>query len=141
MISDLIFKIQTVVQEILGEPLHIHAQDTCSELSRYVGYILLENILDIDAWIYKLEIPHDKVHDILITHNQDVWQAIDPTIWQFFPEEKTVLVATSNKKENLIKLIGKKYGTKNILESERLEVGDINQKGELLDTVKKIIKS
>ncbi len=101
MNKNLIKKIQKYIIRLL--PINLQNQpgtllaDSCSEISRLVaGWI---KVLDKSNQIFILKGIHvcgtKKTHDILaiITTKNQVY-IIDPTIWQFFPKAKSILIFT-----------------------------------------------
>ena len=87
-------------------------RDCCSELSRLVAswisdadqsnrHVILKgsNVCDTD-----------KSHDILASIKNDKVYLIDPTIWQFFPNESTILVGEYGSLDQAIAAATEKYG-------------------------------
>lgn len=103
MDQNLIKKIQRQIIQLLPTDLQNHPgillTDSCSEISRLVANWI--KILDKSSQIFIIKgvrvCGTKKAHDILavITVNNQVY-IIDPTIWQFFPQAKSILVFISN---------------------------------------------
>jgi len=99
MDQNLIKKIQRQIIQLLPTNLQkqpgILLTDSCSEVSRLVANWI--KILDKSSQIFIIKgisvCGTKKAHDILavITVNNQVY-IIDPTIWQFFPQAKSILV-------------------------------------------------
>jgi len=99
MDQKLIKKLQRQIIKLLPAGLQnqpsILLTDSCSELSRLVANRI--KILDKSSQIFIIKgirvCGTKKAHDILavITVNKEVY-IIDPTIWQFFPQAKSILV-------------------------------------------------
>jgi len=93
----------------------ILCNDCCSEVSRLVASWIQEIDKSSRLLILKGINVHgtQKSHDILavLTSNNDVY-IIDPTIWQFFPDKKSILLCMSNNLEEALKEIKEIYGGK-----------------------------
>jgi len=121
MISDMdeeiIQKIQERVVELLPKDnkslVGVLLSDCCSEISRLVaGWIR-----QVDKHSRLLILKGDNVcntlksHDILAVIDQNgTIYIIDPTVWQFFPEKKTILVSVNNGLGEALGKIKKIYG-------------------------------
>lgn len=116
MNNDLIVSIQKRILDLLPAELRkqpgIFLADSCSEVSRLVA-----------AWIKKIDDSSiitifkgnevcgtKKAHDVLVVQNGNIFYVIDPTIWQFFPEENSILISISVDLDGAIKSIQAKYG-------------------------------
>lgn len=88
--------------------------DSCSEASRLVASWITE--LDKTKTIYVLQGTRvcgtNRVHDLLaiVTTTKEKVYVIDPTIWQFFPRAKSILVCTTNNIAIAIHKIKAMYG-------------------------------
>jgi hypothetical protein len=131
--------LQKTTVQILRNPLDKHAKDNCSELSRYLGYIALEKDSSLNAFIFKIKLTGSFFHDILILNENELWFALDPTVWQLFPDEKSIIVCSGKNKKELMRLLKYRYKYESIFESEQLYQKDNYRKNKLLKTIKKNI--
>jgi UDP-N-acetylmuramoylalanine--D-glutamate ligase len=92
--------------------LDVLVQDGCSELSRLVGLWFLEKRKDIKASILKGERVFNKnqCHDVLMIEKEKEFYLIDPTIWQFFKNKKSIFIGSFKNKEDIFKGLKKEYG-------------------------------
>ncbi|NIA02548.1 MAG: hypothetical protein GWP15_04130, partial [Nitrospirae bacterium] len=86
---------------------------SCSELSRLVASWIKESEKNIHCFILKGDdvCGTQKSHDILVVidENNKIY-VIDPTIWQFFPDEKSILIGKFNSLNASIIATEEKYG-------------------------------
>ena len=100
MNNNLIKQVQRRVIKLLkkkDKPLYLLAEDNCSELSRLVGCWILEKIPDSKIFIAKGENVmnlKNKCHDIVLAENYNKVYIIDPTVWQFFKNKRSILIGT-----------------------------------------------
>lgn len=86
--------------------------DCCSELSRLV----VSWINDIDKTSHQVILKGDKVcdtnksHDMVANIQNGKIYLIDPTIWQFFPSEDSILIGEFNSIDEAIAAAVEKYG-------------------------------
>lgn len=116
-------------------------KDSCSEVTRLVAGWLLEEGLPYNFFIYKGEnvFGTNLSHDVLILSNNEETIIFDPTIWQFKPEAKSILIAIlTNKSEVIKKLIDTYEG--NWFLSERITKISEEEKEEFLDIIYKNAK-
>ena len=116
MNKKIIEKIQKKILELLPEGKHLEKAlllaDCCSELSCLVACWLNE----LDEFNYHIILKGDKVcntdksHDILASTQSDKVYLIDPTIWQFFPNENSILIGEYSTLNEAIAATTKKYG-------------------------------
>ncbi len=87
-------------------------KDCCSELSRLVASWISEADQSSRRVILKGNnvCDTDKSHDILASIKNDKVYLIDPTIWQFFPNESTILVGEYGSLDQAIAAATEKYG-------------------------------
>ena len=87
--------------------------DSCSELSRLAaGWIKSSDASNHVVILKGTNIcDTQKAHDILavLTIDQQVF-VIDPTVWQFFPQEKSILVFMTSSIESALNMAAAKYG-------------------------------
>lgn len=90
-------------------------QDSCSEASRLVGGWLQRMSPDDKFFILKTEkvLGTNRAHDILAVEDKHgaIW-IIDPTVWQFFPNRKDILICKAKNLNQAIQTIQKMYGCK-----------------------------
>lgn len=72
--------------------LFVSSKDCCSEMARVVGYSILKENKDAEAYILKGKLFKDLEHDILAVVTDDSITLIDPTIWQIFQKRKNIFV-------------------------------------------------
>lgn len=115
--------------------------DSCSEVARLVaGWI---KIFDKSNSIFILKginvCNTKKAHDMLavITADKQIY-VIDPTIWQFFPKEKSILLFLSKNIDITINKIKKKYGGQWSISEEFIRM-DKNEEKKYLNIIAKNI--
>lgn len=93
----------------------LFCRDSCSEMSRLVA----SWVQDIDKTTHLSILKgvnvcgSKKSHDILaVTDSNNNVYMIDPTIWQFFPDEKSILIGKYTSIDEAIIAVSKKYGGK-----------------------------
>jgi hypothetical protein len=74
-------------------PLYVLTQDSCSEISRLLGQWLYKKFPRAKIYIYKGKV-RGRAHDVLIVEANHV-SVIDPTVWQFFKNKKSILIAAA----------------------------------------------
>ncbi len=146
MNKDIIKKIQKQIIQLLpvgqrNQP-GILLADSCSEISRLVaGWI---KILDKSNRILIIKginvCGTQKAHDVLavITVNNQVY-IIDPTIWQFFPQLKSILVFILDNINIALDKIKAMYGGQ-WLKSEEFIQMDKNEEKKYLDIISQNIR-
>ena len=146
MNKDIIKKIQKQVIRLL--PISHHDQpgillaDSCSEVSRLVaGWIKTLDKSDRVLIMKGVNVRDtQKAHDILavIAADNQVY-IIDPTIWQFFPLAKSILVFTSNNIEVALDKIKVIYGGQWLKSEEFIQL-DKNEEKKYLDIISQNIR-
>ena len=141
MDQNLIKKIQRQIIQLLPTDLQnqpgILLTDSCSEVSRLVANWI--KILDKSSQIFIIKGIHvcgtKKAHDIIavITINNQVY-IIDPTIWQFFPQAKSILVFISDDINIALDKIKTMYGGQ-WSKNEKFIQLDKNEEKKYLDIV------
>jgi hypothetical protein len=95
--------------------------DSCSEMARLVAGWIMETDKSNRIFILKIfnVFGTKKAHDIfaVITAGGRVY-IIDPTVWQFFPLAKTILMFTAPDIDGAIDKIKKLYGGKKVTKEE-----------------------
>lgn len=89
--------------------LYMLTKDSCSEISRYIWVKILEKYWNkFQTFIIKGTIKINKkniIHDVLGFHLNNKIFIIDPTIWQFYPKKRNIVILESE--ENINKTITK----------------------------------
>jgi len=112
-----IVKIQNQIIQLLPPNRQKHPgvlfTDSCSEVARLAASWIRK---ELDKTNRILILKGDKVcgtkksHDILAVLSNNKVYVIDPTIWQFFPKEKSILVFQQESIDAAINKIKDKYG-------------------------------
>jgi len=84
--------------------------DTCSEVSRMLGQWLLKKLPKADMYIAKGKIGK-RFHDLLLVHDKEVY-ILDPTVWQFFKNKKTILIKKTKTVNDALSALVSIYGGK-----------------------------
>jgi len=138
-------EIQKKILELLPEEKRWEKRfllgDCCSELSRLVASWINENNKYDHQVILKGDdvCKTNKSHDIVASIKNGKVYLIDPTIWQFFPDENSIFVGEYCTLGEAIDAAAKKYGGY-WQKSEDLEEISSEEKNKLLGIVKKNIK-
>lgn len=117
-----------------NKPLHFLSQDSCSELSRLFACWVIKKYPTSNVFILKGEgvlNNSEKSHDIILIDNSFL---IDPSIWQFFKNKRSLLVGQVENLEVALKLAKKIYGGKWKV-SEKISKGTLKE----VEKLKKII--
>lgn len=96
------------------EPLYMMAIDNCSEVSRLVGCWIFEKLPRVRIYILKGKNVQNtkRCHDILAVEYNENIDLIDPTVWQFFKNKKSIFIKTINNLTNSLFEAKKIYGGK-----------------------------
>lgn len=141
MNKEYINKIQTKILELIPKDKQsqkgVLFGDSCSELSRLVGVWIKEDDSSVEVYILKGEnvCNTKKSHDIIALDNSERIYLIDPTVWQFFPGEKSILVNSYETLDEAVKNATKKYSGKWKI-SEKLDNITLKRKEEWLRIIK-----
>jgi hypothetical protein len=95
-------------------------------MSRLVGYWMIDKNRKLEAFIIKGTLVRKKQHDILVTKEDGLFSVIDPTIWQFFKNKRTIFLGNFNTIEEVYNFAKKFYGGKWVF-SEKLNLIDSKQ--------------
>jgi len=87
---------------ISSKPLWVVSEFCCSEMSRYVGYHVLNDLQSGKAYILKGNISKSLSHDVLLVEAEGKFTLIDPAIWQFFKNKKSIFVGDYRDLESAI---------------------------------------
>ena len=135
-----IIETQNRILDLAPNRSGIYLKYCCSELSRL-----------IIRWFYSYDKTYrfyiskgtdvmsgQMAHDILIIKKNDTYSIIDPTIWQFFPDAKSILVYNGDDLEKGIDNIKRKYKCNWVL-GEQEEIPDDKTAKEYTKIIKCII--
>ena len=92
------------------KPLSVASNFCCSEMARYIGYKILNEIPDTKAYVLKGVISKDLSHDILSISLDDKFTILDPAVWQFFKDRENIVMDLCDSVEGSIKSAEKIYG-------------------------------
>lgn len=104
-------------------PLYLLTHDNCSEVSRFFGCQLLKEMKNIEIYVLKGENilnRKNKAHDILAIKDAGGICLIDPTVWQFFKNKRSIFIGLSKNIDDALNLSKKTYKGKWKV-SEKLE--------------------
>jgi hypothetical protein len=105
--------------------------DSCSEVARLVaGWIKASNKTNCVSIIKGIKVRGtQKAHDILaVTTVSGQTYIIDPTIWQFFPKAKSILLFVSDSMDSALDKIKTKYGGRWLISESSVQVSKNNEK-------------
>lgn len=130
-------KIVALLRRDNNKPLRITSVDNCSEVARLVGCWIFEKLPQVKIHVLKgKNVKNTKRnHDILAIEQNGNIDLIDPTVWQFFKNKKSIYLKTKDNLANSLFEATKIYGGKWKI-SEEITVGNY-KKNEL----KKIVAS
>ena len=89
-------------------PLCVLTQDSCSEISRLFGQWLHEKLPKAKIYIYKGKF-RGRLHDLLLVEMGRVY-VVDPTVWQFFKNKKSIIIAVENSINDAVTALADYYG-------------------------------
>jgi hypothetical protein len=112
------------------------ARDQCSEMTRLVACWILAKHPTYRAVIAKGEFFDSSAHDILVVQTPERLIAIDPTVWQFYPESSSIFVGVADTMSDLLDLLVDKYGG-SWDESEELAAGNEAYERALLEVIER----
>jgi len=84
--------------------------DACSEVSRMLAQWFLKKLPKADMYIAKGKIGK-RFHDLLLVHDKEVY-ILDPTVWQFFKNKKSILVKKTKTINDALLVLASIYGGK-----------------------------
>jgi len=84
--------------------------DTCSEVSRMLAQWFLKKLPKADMYIAKVKIGK-RCHDLLLVHDKEVY-ILDPTVWQFFKNKKSILIKKTKTVNDAFLALSSIYGGK-----------------------------
>ena len=114
MANDTFERAKKYVYELVGYnervPFYVLTRDSCSEISRLVGYRLRKEFPRAKICICKGKV-RGHSHDVLLVEENQVY-VIDPTVWQFSRYKKSILVAKADSTDGAIATLMRHYGGK-----------------------------
>ena len=84
--------------------------DTCSEVSRILAQWLRNKLPKADMYIAKGKIGK-RCHDLLLVYDKEVY-ILDPTVWQFFKNKKSILIKKTKTVDDSLSVLTNIYGGK-----------------------------
>jgi len=91
-------------------PLSQLCDDTCSEVSRLLAQWFLKKLPKANMYIAKGKI-EKRFHDLLLIHDKEVY-ILDPTVWQFFKNKKSILIKKTKTINDALLVLTNIYGGK-----------------------------
>ncbi|MFH0892180.1 MAG: hypothetical protein V1867_05360 [Candidatus Falkowbacteria bacterium] len=133
-------KVIVLLRKNNNKPLYLTSVDSCSEVARLAGCWIFEKLPQVKIYILKgKNVKNTKrCHDILAIEQNFIIDLIDPTIWQFFKNKKSIHIKTTDNLANGLLEAAKLYGG-NWKISEEFKVSDY-KKAELQKIVASNIK-
>lgn len=92
--------------------LSLSSKDNCSETSRLVAIWIKRKFRKTELFILKGEHRPKKYHDILAVKLNNKFYLIDPSIWQFFKNKKSIFVGKFDSLADVFSCAKKTYGGK-----------------------------
>jgi hypothetical protein len=95
-----------------NKPLYALAEDNCSEVARLVGCWILEKMPDAQISIAKGDRvmgEKNKSHDVILVNDNKAIYVIDPTIWQFFKNKRSIIIGKTETVKSTLCTLEKMY--------------------------------
>ncbi|HUT22045.1 MAG TPA: hypothetical protein VMX18_01400 [Candidatus Bipolaricaulota bacterium] len=130
-------KVIRLLRKNNNKPLYLSSTDNCSEIARLVGCWIFDKLPQAKIYILKGKniLGTKKCHDILAVEYDKRISLIDPTVWQFFKNKKSILIKTTDNLTNGLFEASKIYRSK-------WKVSEIFKKNNYKnDELKKIVAS
>lgn len=84
---------------------------SCSELARLFCHYVLKKGWQGGCFIMKGErIVFGGAHDLVLLQKKNHCNIVDPTIWQFFPKERSMALGVADSFDDAVLLLRSKYG-------------------------------
>lgn len=113
MTKELIEQIQKKIVHLLKKvgdrPLPILAQAYCDETAHLAGNWILDELPSARIYIVKGIIDRHTHHDLLIVEYGGKAYVVDPVVWRFFKNKKTILAAVTHAMPDALTEIQKLY--------------------------------
>ncbi len=122
-----------------NKPLYLLAEDNCSEVARLAGCWILEKMPDAKIFIAKgdrIMGGKNKSHDVILVDSKKGVHIIDPTVWQFFKNKRSIAITMTETVESALYALEKIYKGKWKI-SEKINKKTCTQKKEWQDIIKK----
>ena len=119
------------------KPLCVICEDSCSEVSRLLGIWFRKEMPKTKIYIAKGKI-RNQAHDILIIGSNKGVDIIDPTVWQFFKNKRSIFMGKTGTIGEALHKLTEIYGG-NWKISERITKYSKNELFELKKTLTKNI--
>lgn len=135
-----IIKVQNRILDLSPNRSGIYLKYCCSEISRLIIRWLWSYDKTCKFYILKGSGAMDgkMSHDILVVNKDNIYSIIDPTIWQFFPDAKSILAYEGIDLEKGIDNIKRKYKCNWVLGKQE-EIPDDKTAKEYTEIIKSII--
>lgn len=106
-----IINLQNRILDLAPGRSGVYLKYCCSEISRLITKWIWNYDKSYKFYILKggCVMGNEISHDILVVEKDDTYLIIDPTIWQFFPNAKTIAVYQGTSLERGISNISRKY--------------------------------
>lgn len=92
-------------------PLSKLCDDTCSEVARLLAQWFRNKLPKADMYIAKGKIGK-RFHDLLLIHDKQEVYILDPTVWQFFKNKKSILIKRTKTVNDALSVLTNIYGGK-----------------------------
>jgi hypothetical protein len=86
------------------------SDNTCSEISRLLAQWFRNKLPKADMYIAKGKI-EKRFHDLLLVYDKEVY-ILDPTVWQFFKNKKSILIKKTRTVNDALLALADIYGGK-----------------------------
>ena len=129
-------KIVSFLKEGMNLPLSRLCKDSCSEISRLTSYWLYSENSDDQYFILKsANLKNETAHDILMIKHLNQYHLLDPSIWQFLPEENSIYLGKFNSIEEALLFLKDKY-TGNWSVSEEMDKKSFKEKNQWVEIIR-----
>ena len=107
-------RVVKLLRKNINKPLYIISKDNCSELSRLVGCWIFKKLPNAKIYILKGDNVQNtkQSHDILAVEQDENIYLIDPSVWQFFKNKKSIFLKLTKTLESSLSEVTKIYGGK-----------------------------
>lgn len=92
-----------------NKPLYLLTRDNSYEVSKLVGYWIIEKFSDAKAYLAKGKTSPTSLHVVLIIEEDEIFWILDLAIWKFFKFKRNIIVGQAHSKEEALKIISKTY--------------------------------
>jgi hypothetical protein len=124
-------------------PLFVLSKDNCSETSRIVGCWFLKEKKNLEVYILKgdsVKFGTKQAHDVLVVCYKNKIFLLDPAVWQFFKNKKSIFWGEFYKMSDAFDFLKLKYGGKWKV-SEKLKKEGIKEITKLSKVIEENIKN